>query len=205
MFKLAAGERLTLIAFAGGAAMMLASCSAPDGPTPDDLNADYETALAETSPVAIDFVSGSPDERAALASIEGYFVMMTAESVEALTADVYAEEGWLYDNLIAIKGVDNIRRYFAKAASETEELSISFLQVAKSGPDYFVRWKMTIVSASLKQGAPLVSYGVTQFRFDRDGKVLLHRDFWDAGTGLYEYLPGIGGLVARARDLLTQY
>jgi hypothetical protein len=64
---------------------------------------------------------------------------------------------------------------------------------------------MLIVSPGLNDGAPLVSYGVSQFRFDQEGKVLLHRDFWDAGTGLYEYLPGIGGLVARARDLLTQY
>jgi hypothetical protein len=45
----------------------------------------------------------------------------------------------------------------------------------------------------------MVSYGVTHFRFDEAGRVLLHKDFWDAGTGLHEYVPGVGALVRRVR------
>jgi hypothetical protein len=45
----------------------------------------------------------------------------------------------------------------------------------------------------------VASYGVTQFRFDADGRVLIHKDFWDAGTALWEQLPGLGGIVRRVR------
>jgi len=33
--------------------------------------------------------------------------------------------------------------------------------------------------------------------------VLLHRDFWDASTGLYEYLPWVGALLERLRAALS--
>jgi hypothetical protein len=29
--------------------------------------------------------------------------------------------------------------------------------------------------------------------------VLLHKDFWDSGTGLYEQLPVLGAIVGRVR------
>jgi hypothetical protein len=70
------------------------------------------------------------------------------------------------------------------------------------GIDWYVRWRMTVAVDGLNGGAPVVTYGVTQFRFDADGRVLLHKDFWDAGTGLYEHLPVLGGIVARVRGAI---
>jgi hypothetical protein len=44
-----------------------------------------------------------------------------------------------------------------------------------------------------------MSYGITHFRFDAESRVLVHKDFWDSGTGLYEYLPVLGSLVRKVR------
>lgn len=33
---------------------------------------------------------------------------------------------------------------------------------------------------------------MTHLRFDREGKVVLHKDFWDAGGGFFEHLPVLG-------------
>jgi len=179
-------------------------CGSTPAPSPADLNAVYELALEETAaPNAHIYLKGSREEEIALARLETYFTKMTVATVSEQTADVYAPEAWLYDNLAAIQGVDEIRQYFANAASDVDKLSVDFLQIARSNEDYFVRWRMLIRSARLSGGEPLISYGVTQFRFDSQGRVLLHRDFWDAGTGLYEYLPLLGGLVTRIRSGLA--
>jgi steroid delta-isomerase len=181
-------------------------CGSSPAPSASDLNAAYELALEETAaPTAHIYTEGSQTEEMALARLEAYFATMTVATVAEQTADVYAPEAWLYDNLAAIKGVDEIRRYFANAAGDVDKLSVEFLQTARSNEDYFVRWRMLISSARLAGGEPLISYGVSQFRFDDQGRVLLHRDFWDAGTGLYEYLPVLGALVTRVRGGLADH
>ena len=35
--------------------------------------------------------------------------------------------------------------------------------------------------------------GISHLRFDTEGKIILHKDFWDAAGGLYEDLPVLGG------------
>jgi len=39
----------------------------------------------------------------------------------------------------------------------------------------------------------------TLYRFDAQGRVLIHKDFWDSGSGFYEQLPGLGRVVGRVR------
>jgi hypothetical protein len=41
----------------------------------------------------------------------------------------------------------------------------------------------------------VTSVGVSQIRFDREGKVAFHQDFWDSGKNFYAHLPVIGGAV----------
>ncbi|MEO8598749.1 MAG: nuclear transport factor 2 family protein, partial [bacterium] len=37
--------------------------------------------------------------------------------------------------------------------------------------------------------------GATHLRFDADGRVNFHRDYWDAAEELYEKLPLLGGFM----------
>jgi steroid delta-isomerase len=191
-------------ALASAALAVLAGCGSPPVFTASGLNEAYENALEATEPpVAIIFAAGDPAEQVMLERLEDFFAEMTPVTVRAKTAAVYASDGWLYDNLTAISGREQIEAYFVKAAGEVDALQVEFMQVIKDGPDYFVRWRMSIVTEALNDGAPIVSYGVTHFRFNKQGQVLVHRDFWDAGTGLYEYLPGLGGLIQRTRAALA--
>lgn len=183
--------------------VLAASCSRPAGPDAAELLAAYEAALARTEPLAARFEPDSPAERAALEGLRDYFSLMDASSVRAKTRAVYAANGWLFDNLAVVEGGDSIEAYFLKAATEVDALQVEFLQIARADADYFVRWRMEIQAANLAD-APIVSYGMTQFRFDSAGRVLIHRDFWDAATGLYEYLPGVGGWLERLRLTLGE-
>jgi steroid Delta-isomerase len=182
------------------AALGLAACAAPSAPDLAALNASYAAALARTAPLAADFPPGSPAERAALDRVQTYFRSVTPASVAAGTAATYAPAAYLNDTVAAVDGALAIERYFAGSARRTQAFGVEFLDTARTGTDYYVRWKMTVVADGLNDGAPVLTYGVTQFRFDSDGRVLIHKDFWDAGTGLYEQLPGIGGIIRRIRS-----
>ena len=77
----------------------------------------------------------------------------------------------------------------------TESVSAVVDDISSSGGDYYVRWTMDIRFKNYNDGKVARSVGISHLRFDGDGKIVLHRDYWDAAGGLYEYLPMVGGLI----------
>lgn len=180
------------------AVLVLAGCgTAPTSLA--DLNASYERALERTAPLAVTLVPGSGQEQQAFAGVQRYFAGMTPDSVRELTRSVYAPQAYLNDTLVGIDGADRIEAYFSHTMERARLLNVEFLERAPAGTDWYVRWRMTVAADGLNGGEEVVTYGVTQFRFDADGRVLIHKDFWDSGTGLHEQLPVIGGAVRRVR------
>ncbi len=183
----------------GLATLFLAGCGSPGVMTAEELNASYEAALARTAGAAVELPGGNDGPSATLAALARMLDDRAPEAVRARVLAVYAPDGYLNDNLAAVEGGDAIAGYFAHTAGNVQGFGLEILDVTHRGIDYFVRWRMTVTARRLHGGAPMVSYGVTHFRFAADGRVLVHKDFWDAGTGLYEYIPGMRGLIQRVR------
>jgi hypothetical protein len=53
------------------------------------------------------------------------------------------------------------------------------------------------------RGEAQLMRGVTHLKFDADGKVIWHRDYWDAAEELYAKLPGIGCLMRGLKKALA--
>jgi len=53
------------------------------------------------------------------------------------------------------------------------------------------------------KGEAQVMRGVSHLKFDPDGKVNYHRDYWDAAEELYMKLPAIGTLMRGLRRMLA--
>ena len=174
-----------------GPRWLLSGCGTPPDPLPA-LNASYEQALARTAPQAATLVPGSELERRAFGNLERYFAGMTGGSVRDQTTSVYAPDAYLNDTLVGIDGAASIAAYFGHTIERARLLKVEFLDRAPVGTDWYARWRMTVVADGLNGGQPVVTYGVTQLRFDAEGRVLIHKDFWDAGSGLYEQLPAAG-------------
>jgi hypothetical protein len=177
-------------------ALVIGGCGAPPVPL-SELNASYERALAHSAPLAV--VLDSETGERAFGNLQRYFGSITPESVRELTATVYAPTGYLNDTLVGIQGVSRIEAYFGDTARKVDLVKVEFLDRATVGIDWYVRWRMTVAADGLNGGAPVITYGVSQLRFDADGRVLLHKDFWDSGTGLYEQVPVLGTIVGRIR------
>jgi predicted SnoaL-like aldol condensation-catalyzing enzyme len=176
----------------------LAACAPGNLPTPEAMNRSYEEALQRTAPAAVELPAGEPTART-FARLGQFFSVLTPEAIQAKALEVYAPAAYLNDNLAVVYGAEAIGRYFGRTARRVRSMKVEMLDVMHQGPDYYARWRMTIDSPKLS-AQPLVSYGITHFRFDAEARVLVHKDFWDAGTGLYEYLPVLGSLVRKVRS-----
>jgi hypothetical protein len=54
---------------------------------------------------------------------------------------------------------------------------------------------MAFQAPKLRRGQPITTIGITQARFNAEGQVVLHQDYWDSAAGLYEHVPVLSSLL----------
>lgn len=176
------------------AAVLSAGCTTKDPRvlSPDQHVAAYTETLRriEAAP-AMNSSSATAEE--AILRMKDFFSAMTPETVHTKCAQVYAEDAWLNDTVKTIEGRAAIEQYFAETAGAVDALSVRFTDVATSGDNYYLRWVMTVKLKKMEN--PIVTIGMTHMRFNPEGLIVLHQDYWDSAAGLYEHLPVVGGLI----------
>ncbi len=171
--------------------------------THEELTASYRQALEATESRARADWDAHPGELAAAVDrIRRYFGDMTPQSVTELTDHVYAEDAYLNDTLHDARGLPAIKAYFLRTIGNAKAVRVRIVDVTVSGPEVYTRWEMTIEADALAGGRPVTSPGMTHFRLDRDGRVLLHKDYWDSAGGFFEHVPVLGWAIRKIRGRL---
>lgn len=157
-----------------------------------DSAAGFHAALAEFS-ARPNVVPGSAAEQAGIAGMKGLIGHITAENVRANTAKVYAPDCYLNDTLKTLRGAANVEAYFLDTAAGAESVTATFEDVTRAGDGlYYFRWVMDMRLKKVAKGKTIRSQGISVVRFDEQGRVLIHQDFWDSSTGLFEHVPVFG-------------
>ena len=169
---------------------------------PDPI-ASYEDALARTDPARIGSVAkGSPEEKAAVDRFIELFGNLTAETVRAKARSVYAPDAYFNDTLKTLIGAEAIEAHLVRSAEAAEQITVDVVDVAESDGDYYLRWVMDVRFKSLKKGQVVRSIGVSHIRFNQAGQVVLHQDYWDAASGLFEHIPVVGRVLSSIKKRL---
>lgn len=170
-----------------------AACAA-NGPDMDaQTTSSYHEALAthEGSTDAID--SGVQAFSATFADLK---ISDFSERIEEL----YAETFYFNDTIHMFDRRRELVDYLERTAKGLNESRVEIHQILTDGPDVFVRWSMKFTTRVAGKNIVSDSIGMTHLRFDANGRIVLHQDFWDSGNALYAHLPVVGFFVRRARD-----
>jgi hypothetical protein len=155
-----------------------------------------QEALDKTDPMKSKTVTqGSVDEEAAIERFKDFLNPWTEENILSKVRLVYAENAYYNDALKEVIGIDAIEAYFRRGFKTLESCTFDFFDVAISGGDYYLRWVTDMRYKTFKKGRAFRSYGITHIRFDERGKVVLHVDYWDSASGIFEHIPLLGGLI----------
>lgn len=127
-----------------------------------------------------------------------FFETLTPQSLERL-GDFYAPDARFKDPFNDVQGVAAIRRIFEHMYRQVDAPRFVVTDRLVEGDRAMLVWNFHFV----RGGQPQVIRGATHLRFGEDGRVLVHRDYWDAAEELYMTLPGIGWLMRRLRGLLS--
>ena len=111
----------------------------------------------------------------------------------ARASEVYAPEAFLNDTLKTVRGAQAIEDYFLETARSLVYAKVEFDDTLRaSDGSYYLRWRMRMESKVIKKGEEIRTIGMTHLRFDKEGRVLVHQDYWDSGRGVFEHIPVIG-------------
>lgn len=154
---------------------------------------EYRAILDQTSATAV--ALSDVDRAQAIARVQAVFLPFSVENVRQRVREAYADDAYFQDTLKAVRGIDAIEEYMAESADQCESCTVDFEDVVASGLDVYMRWTMHIRFKKLRRGTTCSSIGMTQLRFDENGRVLMHQDFWDSGANVFELIPVLGGLI----------
>lgn len=176
------------------------NCSAAPNLSKAEMEA-YRKQVAAAGPTAPGV--GSEAEHAAIERFKAFLQNIgDAASVRENTRKVYADDAFLDDTLVSHHGAAEIEAYFVKTSGVMTQYQVTIDDVARSGSDHYFRWTMVFAAPALAGGKPVHSTGISQVRFNTEGKVAFHQDFWDSGKNFYRHLPVAGGVIGFIRKRL---
>ncbi len=123
------------------------------------------------------------------------------EVFERLQPDDVAQLGRLYtddarfkDPFNTVQGLPAIQRIFAHMFEALDGPRFEIIDVLVQGDQCFLSWDFVFRMKRFRRDEQRI-HGSSHLRFAPDGRIAVHRDYWDAAEELYEKLPVVGGLM----------
>ena len=139
-----------------------------------------------------------PDPRAA--RVVEFYEALTPQSLAGLD-QVYAEDSRFIDPFNDVSGQSALRAVFEHMFQALDAPRFQVVLAVTEGDNCFLLWNFRFH----RKGGKLASlvHGSTHVRFAADGRIALHRDYWDPAREVYETVPLLGSLMRWLRRKLA--
>lgn len=135
----------------------------------------------------------TPDMTMALARLVAFYETLSVQSLAQL-GSVYAPDASFRDPFNAVHGHAAIQSIFERMFVQVDAPRFIVTGSVCQGSQAFLTWEFRFRLRRYRQGEQCIQ-GATQVFFNAEGRVVSHRDYWDAAEELYEKLPVIGVLM----------
>jgi steroid delta-isomerase len=131
-----------------------------------------------------------------------FFHGLSPQSVDRFP-EFYSADAYFKDPFNEVRGVAAIQRIFTHMFRQVGEPRFVVTgRVVDEGGAVLI-WEFYFRVRLWGKGEAQMMRGVSHLKFDADGKVNYHRDYWDTGEELYMKLPALGTLMRGLRRALA--
>ena len=109
--------------------------------------------------------------------------------------EVYASDARFKDPFNEVQGLPAIERVFAHMYEALDQPHFVVTERIVQGNQCFLVWEFRFRFKRFDTQTWQTVRGGSHLQLDPQGRVSLHRDYWDAAEELYEKLPLVGGLM----------
>ncbi|KXF83249.1 nuclear transport factor 2 family protein [Enterovibrio coralii] len=117
--------------------------------------------------------------------------------------EIYSDDVVFEDPAHRIEGYGNLASYFESLYTNVNDCRFEVHDYAVNADVAFLSWTMTLSHPKLQGGESRSVNGCTRLTL-REGRVVMHRDYFDLGEMLYEALPVLGSAVKLIKKRLGQ-
>jgi steroid delta-isomerase len=135
----------------------------------------------------------TPATQAGLERAVVFFETLSLESTAQL-ATIYTADAWFKDPFNEVRGIDAITGIFAHMFAQVNAPRFVVTTRIAQSSEAFLTWDFLFGMKRFSTAEQCIR-GATHLKFDADGRVCFHRDYWDAAEELYEKLPVLGALM----------
>jgi hypothetical protein len=123
-----------------------------------------------------------------------YFETLTEATLPQLH-NFYAANAYFKDPFNEVENVADIERIFAHMYVSLANPRFVIHTCIEQGDEAFLAWHFDFRIKRYKPNIVQTIRGGSHLRWDTQGKVCFHRDYWDVAEELYEKLPILGGVM----------
>jgi hypothetical protein len=129
-----------------------------------------------------------------IAKLIDFYHLLTPEAV-ARMGDFYTQDAYFKDPFNEVNSLDDIQRIFRHMFASLNEVKFNVSETIAQDSGVVLVWDFTFRIKKYKPEILQRIRGVSHIRFNAEGKVNYHRDYWDTAEELYEKLPVVGALM----------
>lgn len=134
-----------------------------------------------------------PSTDARVVRVVEFFETLTPQSLKRIDG-IYAPQAYFKDPFNEVRGCDAVRPIFEHMFVALLEPRFHVTRALAQGDECFLAWDFRFRFRRFSTEEQCIR-GASHIAFDRDGRISLHRDYWDAAEELYEKLPAVGALM----------
>jgi hypothetical protein len=140
--------------------------------------------------------ASSAAEAAAIENFKEFFSSFAADRIDKLLSKTYASDIYFNDTLKTIRGIKDLAHYLKDSADAVQDCRVEVLEVTRTvNNDHYFRWKMMIRFKRFKKGQDTWTVGMSHLRFNAEGLVVYHQDYWNATDGIFRHIPVLGTMI----------
>ena len=123
-----------------------------------------------------------------------FFELLTPADV-ARIGEFYRDDARFKDPFNEVQGISAIEHVFSHMYVALNEPRFAVRDIVAEGDQCFLTWDFLFRFKRFSPTQEQCVRGGSHIVFDGDGRIALHRDYWDAAEELYEKLPAVGALM----------
>lgn len=146
------------------------------------------------SSTPIDTDAGAQAEDASVDAIVAFFETLSPASLAGI-GFVYAADARFKDPFSEVQGLPAICRVYQHMFDSLHAPRFVVTGRVLQGRECFLTWNFCFRFKSIQPATEQTVRGCSHLVLDAQGRIAVHRDYWDVAEELYEKIPVLGALM----------